>query len=364
MKIDISQAARKGAANTLSTVKRVAANGFNCISNIFERTPGSDIFTRSIRFEKPNVSKSEKKYIDKINKIPVIGLEKEELPILNLVHESIFKMLKFTNGKSEPYTQIVFCHRPLDILKPDAVACVYSGTNSLYINKDFLNNIDGMIATNTKVFEILKWIEKDENGKYKIKDILRNSKSEQYEKLLNEYTPDWSLKEKFELDNLGTYYRNLANRAYHSSDDIIEKIFSDAENCEILKKERLFEKRNQILPNQFAREKYLNEIGKFCHLPEDACLINSPEIVFSHEYMHKWCFDNFSKEYLSELHYETTKNKWIDDKNIQLTAHKVSYNAMENPMEYIAEVGAGLAGGQKFDKDIMLLYESLKGPKF
>ena len=131
----------------------------------------------------------------------------------------------------------------------------------------------------------------------------------------------------------------------------------------ILKENGLYEKRKDVFPLKSFQEDYLIEIGEFCHLPEDTCLTTYPEIIFNHEYIHKWCFDNFSEEYLAELHSKPVQQNWENDKQIQLIANKVSLRATEEPMEYIAEVGSGLAGGQKFDQDIMALYESLKGPK-
>lgn len=360
MKVTIPQIIRTKLTNSINTVKQITKNSLNYITNVFERSPESDIFVSSTRFKKSDVPKADKKYIAQINSVPISGvLKSEQKPILNLLQESMFKMLKLTNGQSTPYKEILFAHKP----NPQILACVYYPANVLLVNKTYLENIDKLINDNIEIFEILNWITKNKNGKYQILDLLRNPKSEKFEKLLNEYTPEWSLKDKFEFDNLGNYYRNLASAAFYKPGKTIEKILENEENCQILKEKGLLAKRKDIIPLGFFQEEYLKEIGQHCHLPENTCLNTYPEIVFNHEYIHKWCFDNFSEEYLAELHSEPVIEKWKNDEQIQLIANKVSINATENQMEYIAEVGAGLIGGQKFDKDIMDLYESLKGPK-
>ena len=181
--------------------------------------------------------------------------------------------------------------------------------------------------------------------------------------MLNEYTPEWSLKDKILLDSLGTYYGNLASQTLHNSKTTVKKILENKENYQLLEQKGLIKDEKDIFPLESCWRDYLFEIGKYCHMPEDTCLITNPEIAFDHEYIHKWCFDTFSEEYLDELHSKPVLQKWKDEKKTQLIANKVSIRAAENPMEYIAEVGSGLANGQKFDKDVMLLYESLKGPK-
>lgn len=345
--------------NTVSKVKRIVTNSFNYVTNTFERSPKSDTFEHSIKFEKPNATQTEKGYIEIINKVPVLGVGEKERPIFDLVQKSMFRMLKLTKGKATPFNEILFAHEK----NPQVLASVYYPPKVLVVNKTYLENIDGIIQANTEVFRIMNWIKKDKDGKYKILDLLRNPKSEEFEKQLNEYTPEWSLKDKFEFDTLGNYYRNLASQAFNKPGKTIDKIFADEENCKILKEKGLYDKRKDVIPLGFFEEEYLKEIGQYCHLPEDTCLKTYPEIVFTHEYMHKWCYDSFSEEYLKELHSEPVKQNWKNDKKIQETAYKVSLNATEDPMEYIAEVGSGIAGGQKFDQDIMSLYESLKGPK-
>lgn len=359
MKVDLHQKIGLRLENTVNTIKRIAKDHLHYVTNVFERSPKTDVFIPSTRFIKPNALDTDKDYIEKINNVPVLGVGKTEQPILNLVQESMFSMLKLTKGEATPYSEILFAH----CNNPQMIACVYSSQNALCVNKSYLENIDSTIDSNIEVFNIMEWITKDKNGKYKIPDLLRNKSSEEFERLLNEYSPNWSLKDKFIFDTLITYYHNLASQALSNPNMTIEKIFKNEENCQLLKNNGLFEKRKKILPLISSQREYLLEIGKYCRLPEDTCLITYPEIVFNHEYIHKWCFDNFSDKYLAELHSKPVIQNWQDDKKIQFIANKVSLRATDNPMEYIAEVGAGLAGGQKFDKDVMTLYESLKGPQ-
>ena len=358
MKINIPQLVGIRFRSTASIVKRAVQCGVNYISDVLERNPSSDVFISSTSFSKTSIDKTDKKYVEIINQVPVSGVQKKELPILKLVQESMFRMLKVTDGKSEPYKEIIFAHAK----SPETIACTYYPANVLCVNKNYLENIDEIIKCNIKVLEIMEWIKRDNDGKYKIPNVLRNNKGKQFEKLLNEYTPNWSLKEKFLFDTLETYYHSLASLTIGKPRAAVKKLLENKDNYRLLADKGLIKKEEDLLPINTSWREYLYEIGEYCKIPENACLITYPEAVFNHEYIHKWCFDNFSIKYLDELNSKPVLQKWKNDKKTQLIANSVSIRAAHNPMEYIAEVGAGLVNGQKFNKEIMALYESLKGP--
>lgn len=76
-----------------SGVTRTTTNTAPVITNALERTPAIEHFERvATRFSKPDVlDPIMQGYIKKINAIPVEGgVTREELPILNLVQESMF----------------------------------------------------------------------------------------------------------------------------------------------------------------------------------------------------------------------------------------------------------------------------------
>lgn len=58
---------------------------------------------------------------------------------------------------------------------------------------------------------------------------------------------------------------------------------------------------------------------------------------------------------------EITK-EFINNKEIQATAGKVSDYAKESPLEFVAETFAGLRDGIKFDDDVIALYKKYGGP--
>jgi len=89
MKVSIPQSIGIRIGNTISAVKRAAKSGLNYVSNAFERSPASDVFVRSTRFSKRGTDEAEKKYIERINQVPVGGVGNKELPILRLVQESM-----------------------------------------------------------------------------------------------------------------------------------------------------------------------------------------------------------------------------------------------------------------------------------
>lgn len=58
---------------------------------------------------------------------------------------------------------------------------------------------------------------------------------------------------------------------------------------------------------------------------------------------------------------EITK-EFVNNKDIQAIAGKVSNYAKESPLEFVAETFAGLRDGIKFDDDVMALYKKYNGP--
>lgn len=351
-----------------SWVTRATANASPIITGALERTPAIEHFERvATRFSKPDVlDPIMQGYIKRINAIPVIGVKKEELPIFRMVQESMFGMLKRTKGKSPLFEKIVF--EPVRVngmIRKQGVACVNRETRTLHINRDYLENIDGAINETLSKLTDLGAITKDKAGKYKIAEFLRNSRSEIFERRLNEYSPSWSLEYKFLLHRTSmNYYANLANQAYRHPIVTIEKIMKSGDNYQKLQKLGLAKTPAEVLEMSTEEQvAYLKQIGKICPPPVDTCLVTYPEYVFNHEGMHRYHNENITDELYAELNSPTKIAEWKNDKVKQYIAAKVSYNAGTKPLEYVADVGAGIANGQLFDSDVMSLYESLKGPK-
>lgn len=338
------------------------------ITGALERTPAIERFERvATKFSKPEIlDPILQGYINKINTVPVSNVTKEELPILHLVHESMFGMLKKTKGKSPLYKEIVFERvRPNGIINKEGVACVDWETGALHVNRDYFEHIDSNIRENIKQFMDLGWITKDKSGKYRIADHLRNSKSEVFEKRLNEYTPNWPLEYKFLFHRTSmNYYANLTYQAHKHPILTIEKIMNCGNNQHTLQKLGLLKTRAEVIKmSKDEQVAYLMQIGKHCPPPVDTCLVTYPEFIFNHEGIHRFHRDLTTDKMRQKLYSEPEMQKWKANKNIQQTAAKVSGYSGTSPFEYVAEVGGGLAGGQTFDSDVMKLYEALKGPK-
>lgn len=352
-----------------SGVTKVTARTSPVIAGALERTPAIEHFERvATRFSKPDIlDPILQGYIKRINAVPVEGgVTKEELPILRMVQESMFEMLKRTQGKSPLFDKIIFeSIRHNGIIRKQGVACVNRETRTLHVNRDYLENIDGAINDTLGILTGLGAITKDKTGKYRIAEYLRNSRSEIFERRLNEYSRSWSLEYKFLLHRTSmNYYANLANQAYRHPIVIIEKIMKSGDNYKKLQKLGLSKTPAEVLKmNTEEQVAYLKQIGKICPPPVDSCLVTYPKYVFNHEGMHRYHYDNITDKLYAELSSPTKIADWKNDKVKQYIAAKVSYNAGTQPMEYVADVGAGIANGQLFDSDVMLLYEKLKGPK-
>ncbi len=166
--------------------------------------------------------------------------------------------------------------------------------NVMHINRDYFENIDNNIQENLKQFIDLGLITKDKTGKYKIADYLRNSKSEIFEKRLNEYSTDWSLDYKFKFHRTSmNYYANLTYQARKHPIVMLENIMKAGENANILKSAGIYKTRNEVAKMTIQEQfKYLQDIfkspnvSKHITIPENTALITTPNYVFHHELGH------------------------------------------------------------------------------
>lgn len=353
--------------SVIASSKQISTDTFEYVSNNGGLRTGNPLTNAQTRFEKTGVTDFiTKKYVAQINKVPVFGITREELPILNMVHESMLNTLKATKGKYPLYDKIVFEHvRPNGIPNLQGVACYDYKTRTLRVNKDYFENIDKNINENLQQFIDSGLITKDKSGKYRILDFLRNSKSETFEKRLNEYNKNWSLQNKFLFHRVSmNYYANLTYQVNKSPIYTIERIMQKGNNQQLLKKMGLFKTRSAVMQmNTKEQLAYLKSIGGTCPPPVDTCLVTYPNFLFNHEAMHNCHFENISDKLIQELYSPSKTQEWLQNKNIQQMAAKVSGYSGTHPMEFVAEVGAGLINNQKFDKDVISLYKYLKGPE-
>ena len=99
-----------------------------------------------------------------------------------------------------------------------------------------------------------------------------------------------------------------------------------------------------------------------CPPPVGSVCVNYLDYVFNHEAVHSLHSLNLSSKLLLELNSGAKITEWRNNKVIQDVALKVSGYVAQQPLEFVVEVGAGLANGQVFDKEVMQLYRYLKGP--
>ena len=366
-------AKKKPATNIIQTTvprsssKQVSTDMPDYLHNSGTTKTISPLTVNQTRFAKTGVTDSvTQKYIAQINRVPVFGITKEELPILNMVHESMLNILKTTNGKYPIYNKIVFEHiRPNGIPNLQGVACCNYKTGTLHINKDYFENIDKNINEHLQQFINSGFITKDKSGKYRILDFLRNNKSKIFEKRLNEYNKDWPLQNKFLFHRVSmNYYANLTYQVSKSPIYTIERIMKEGNNQQLLKQVGLFKTRSEVMQmNTKEQLAYLKKIGLSCPSPIGTCLVTYPNFLFNHEAIHKCHFENISDKLVQELYSPAKEQEWLQNKKIQQIAAKVSGYAGTHPMEFVAEVGAGLINNQKFDKDVISLYQYLRGPE-
>lgn len=296
--------------------------------------------------------------------IPLKGQRVQDIPIIGMIKQSISHMNKYNPKTSPIYKEIIFESIPNH---PKGVAFVPMNTRILHVNTYYFDHIDEAIVDDLNIFIKKGLITKDKSGAYKIAPYLRNAKSEIFETRLNEYNKNWSLLDKFMLHRVSmNYYANLVGSIAGKSKSpilLIEKIMNASDNQLTLKKLGLFKTRDEIMKMSIDQQmSYLKQIGVHCPPPVDSVCVTYPNYAFNHEGIHSLHSLNLSPELLQELNSEEKIAQWGKEKIVQDIALKVSGYAAGQPLEFVAEVGAGLANGQVFDKDVMELYKYLKGP--
>lgn len=296
--------------------------------------------------------------------IPLKGQRVQDIPILRMIEQSILHMNKYNPKMSHIYKEIVFESIPSH---PKGVAYVDMKKRILHVNTHYFDHIEEAIADDLNIFIKKGLIIKDKSGTYKIAPYLRNAKSEIFESRLNEYEKSWSLLDKFMFHRVSmNYYANLVGSIARESQSpilLIERIMKTGNNQSTLKKLGLFKTRDEVMQMSIDKQmSYLKQIGVHCPPPVDSVCATYPNYAFNHEGIHSLHSLNLSPEMLQELNSKEKITQWRKEKSIQDIALKVSGYAAGQPLEFVAEVGAGLINGQVFDKDVMELYKYLKGP--
>lgn len=296
--------------------------------------------------------------------IPLKGQRVQDIPIIKMIEQSILHMDKYNPKMSHIYKEIVFESIPSH---PKGVANLDMAKRILHVNTHYFDHIDEAIADDLNIFIKRGLITKDKSGAYKIAPYLRNAKSEIFETRLNEYNKNWSLLDKFMLHRVSmNYYANLVGSISGKSKSpilLIEKIMNASDNQLTLKKLGLFKTRDEIMKMSIDQQmSYLKQIGVHCPPPVDSVCVTYPNYAFNHEGIHSLHSLNLSPELLQDLISVAKITEWRNNKVVQDTALKVSGYAAQDPLEFVAEVGTGLANGQVFDKEVMELYRYLKGP--
>jgi hypothetical protein len=84
---------------------------------------------------------------------------------------------------------------------------------------------------------------------------------------------------------------------------------------------------------------------------------SAPDHIIAHEVVHAEHFKALGKD-----QFEQAKKLRFRPEHIG-TAQKVSRYAATKPVEFVAEVGAGLKAGKTYDADVMGMYRKLGGPR-
>lgn len=294
--------------------------------------------------------------IKTINQIPVSGLEPKYEPIQGIVRKALLQELNSDTNSSLP-SKIIYEHHPA---KPEGVAFISSGDNILHINISYFENLGKNIDKGIKMLEAEGFLSKDIKGKYKIPNYLRNSRTVEFESLLNSNPKSMSLDKQFHFfEESYKYTASLASQVKRAPIVTIEIIIKTGNNMELIKNAGLYKSRAEVSKMSIAeQQEYLKTLTSESQIqiPSNAVREPFPELVFIHEIAH---IKHNNSNQNAEL--KLTESEWQENKEIQEICTRVSGYARKNEKEFLAEVYAGLQNGQGFHKSVMTLYRKSGG---
>ena len=361
----------KGRKNTCSTgnscnTGKPSTNSTNTATSAQKAKTQNNPTTSTV-----NVVRTNQAFLNRINNIPVTGMREEEKPLLEMFRTSMYDLLETSKGKAILPTEIRFVSTNKNgTLKTTTCAASASKEGVLNINRDYFNHIDENIENAIEHLTNKGVLTRNSNGQYRIADFLRNGKSDLFEKRLNEYSKDWTVIEKFNFTQADFgYYLNLQSQATNHTIVMLENIMKNPKNQNILKECNLFKSQAELC--SLSKEKqyeYLQEIfskakarGKQLILPDDTILVRSPNHITYHELGHINHRQVVSKEQFANLKTKEKIAEWQNNPDIQAICSRISPYAKTSPVEFVAEVFAGLANGQNFHPDVMALYKKCGG---
>lgn len=295
--------------------------------------------------------------IKAINQIPVSGLEPKYEPIQGIVRKALLQELN-SDTKSILPSKIIYERHPE---KPEGVAFVSSRDNILHINISYFENLSKNIENGIKMLEAEGFLSKDNNGRYKIPAYLRNSRTVEFESLLNSNPKSMSLDKQFHFfEENYKYTASLASQIKRAPIVTIETILKTGNNMELIKNAGLYKSRAEVSKMSIAEQheylKILLTSDGQIQIPLNAVREPFPELVFIHEMAH---VKHNNSNQNAEL--KLTEMEWQENKEIQEICTRVSGYARKNQTEFLAEVYAGLQNGQEFHKSVMTLYRKSGG---
>lgn len=269
------------------------------------------------------------------------GFENSDLEVINWVNKGLVETNNKTKGKSIMPKDIIY--KVLD----DKKVMAEVGTNSkkLYINKDYITNIDDSLKKITENVDNKTFKQFKSSDVENIIDALEKFKK-------GELT---SLEDKLKLKNNLSFIAEELD----SSDTLkIHRILQDEQSRQKLIDSGILQ--GDTISTPLSRFK-INEIteGLLPHKERSAF-----RTIF-HELGH---LKNSSIKHLNnstgQQNYSQKLKNWKNNtKNLDI-AFRVSDYASTSPSEFLAEVYADLLDGVKFDDDVLKLYKELGGVVF
>lgn len=303
------------------------------------------------------------------NKLNIKNYNVSNLDVANYINKGLSYLNSITNGKigaldGISYKSFAKFNKPLSVIAFIRTERLYGLMDifnlakprlkhSLYINKDFFNNVDFFIK-NMKIGLLQTSLLKNDKNVLKLNDNFTTKDQQKYEKLMNTRLKHLSLEDKVDLSSYLSTLQDYAMFKQSIVNTSIKKILKDKNQSKIV---------NGLIKN-LSRKMDKNDKFRLLTQMEKRLGIQHPiQIdgkykILNHEIGHMLHAENDPVTFFNP----SRRQKDCFRKNIYQVS-RVSNYATKNSNEFVAETFAKLVQGIKMPYEIMKLYYQFGGPK-
>lgn len=303
------------------------------------------------------------------NKLNIRNYNVSNLDVANYLNKGLSYLNSVTNGKigaldGVVYTSFAKFNKSLGVIafikseRQYGLMDIFNLTkprlnHTLYINRDFFNNVDFFIK-NMKIGLLQTSLLKNDKNGLKLNDNFTTKDQQKYEKLMNTRLKYLSLEEKVDLSSYLFTLQDYAMFKQSIVDTSIKKILKDKNKLKSIG--NIVQSFSNRL-NKNDKFRLLTKMEKKLGI-QHPIQIDGKYKILNHEIGHMLHAENDPATYFNPSQYQEAYFR----RNIYQVS-RVSDYATKNFNEFVAETFAKLVQGIKMPYEIMKLYYQFGGPK-